>query len=326
MFRRSRVVVLSAVLGSLVGGHAFAVEPVAGQPVQSVEQKSTYKSVLTPQQVSAEIADPNVIVIDVRDADAYAKGHLPGAISLPGKVWRTPSSNPQEKLGQYIFRNEAGELDVARYEKLLSDAGVNTGQRVIIYGSHAGKADGSTPVAILLLLGHENVGFLDGNGAAEWEKAGYSLDTTPNTRPAGKFVARPNADKLWDIDQVKQAVASNSAVFFDVRSKAEFEGTDLRGNRRGGHIPGAINLDFDHLLDKQTKKILPADQAREKIAALNLPTDKPIVLYCQTATRTSLLEIVLRELGYDNVVVYDASWQEYGNRDDTEIALPGSRE
>ena len=47
--------------------------------------------------------------------------------------------------------------------------------------------------------------------------------------------------------------------------------------------------------------------------------ERTIVLYCQTATRVSLLALMLRDLGFDQVAIYDASWFEYGNLERTPI-------
>ncbi|PSQ77942.1 MAG: hypothetical protein BRD37_03855 [Bacteroidetes bacterium QH_8_67_23] len=43
------------------------------------------------------------------------------------------------------------------------------------------------------------------------------------------------------------------------------------------------------------------------------------MLHCQTATRVSENYLVMKDLGYENVAVYDASWHDWGNREDTPI-------
>src|SRR5690606_2614130 len=124
----------------------------------------------------------------------------PGAINLPGKLWRTPSAKPGQGDSQYIFRTEDGSPDVARYEKLLGDAGITRDREVIIYGNHAGKADGSVPAMILSWLGQKQVGFLDGVGMTEWYKAGYETSTAPRELPAARYEAQPIEGFVWNID------------------------------------------------------------------------------------------------------------------------------
>src|SRR5689334_23104934 len=39
----------------------------------------------------------NLVVVDVREAEDYAKGHIPGAISLPKDQWSNPKGLSKEK-------------------------------------------------------------------------------------------------------------------------------------------------------------------------------------------------------------------------------------
>ena len=48
------------------------------------------------------------------------------------------------------------------------------------------------------------------------------------------------------------------------------------------------------------------------------PSDE-VASYCQTAIRATHGYMVLKLLGYDSLRVYDGSWIEWGNRDDTPI-------
>ena len=107
-------------------------------------------------------------------------------------------------------------------------------------------------------------------------------------------------------------------VIIDSRTPAEFAGKDLRGNKRGGHIPGAVLLNAEDFLDKTTHKTIDAAAAKERIEA-EIPKEKTVVIYCQSGTRCSHKELILKDLGYKNVVLYDASWQEWGNRLDTPV-------
>ncbi len=214
-----------------------------------------------------------------------------------------------------------GKPDVARYEALLGKAGITREHRVVVYGGHAGKADGTVPVAILQWLGHPDVRFLDGIGLQEWKAKGYPTSTEARILTASSYRATPDQGHYWNLDQVLARRSDKQVVFLDSRSKAEFEGEDLRGNARGGHIGGAVHLNYEDLLDPVSHKLLPPDQVEAKLKALNLPkgTDKVVVIYCQTGTRCTLKEIALRDLGYKNIVSYDAGWQEFGNREDTPI-------
>lgn len=281
-----------------------------------------WKSFLTPQELKAAAGgeDGGVVIVDVRSPAEYAKGHIPGAINLPGSAWRTPDAKPGRGDSQFLFRDAAGRPDVARYEALLSSAGLTRDDRVVVYGNHAGKADGSVPAMILRWLGQREVAFLDGIGLSEWQAAGFEISADPVVRAPARYVARPSTEPLvWNLPDVIDNLSRPGVVFVDNRSAREFTGEDIRGNRRGGHIPGAVHLDYEALLDKQTRRILPAERVRALLEQRRITPEDTVVLYCQTATRSSLPYLALRDLGYERVAIYDASWHEYGNRDDTPV-------
>ena len=215
-----------------------------------------------------------------------------------------------------------GSPDVLRYERLLGEAGLTRDLPVVIYGNHGGKGDGTVPAMLLDWLGHEHVRFLDGIAMTEWVKAGETVDTTPHALPPARYQATPREGFVWTLDDVLAHVGAGDTLFYDTRSLGEFEGTDLRDNARGGRIPKAVHADYAELLDAD-KTLKPRGEIEAIFAAHGLPeakaADRPIVLYCQTSTRVSLPYLLLRDLGYENLHVYDASWHEYGNRADTPV-------
>jgi len=281
--------------------------------------ESGWQSFLSPQEVQdLRRRDPKVIVIDARSPKEYAAGHLPGAINLPGDQWRTPASD--RGPAQDLFTTPDGKPDVARYERWLGRHGISRDASVVVYGDHAGKPNGSVPAAVLHWLGQERVAFLDGLGADRWKQAGLPLTTEPTAPlPPTTYVARPAAGVIWRTDDVLAHLGKPGVVFYDTRSQKEFTGEDKRDNARGGHIPGAVLLDYAAFLAKDGKTVLPREQVRSMLEQRGITPDKLVVLYCQTATRTSLPTLVLHDLGYRRVALYDQSWQDYGNRTDTPV-------
>lgn len=316
--------VASLIILALLWNAAFCVPTTEEQAHDRAESaKDGWSSLLTATELNDRLRDANVLVIDARSPQEYAAGHIPGSINLPGVAWRTPATKPGSgKVGQQLFRTSDGKIDVARYEAYLGNAGVTPEHRIIVYGNHAGKADGSVAASILLKLGHEDVAFLDGVGIEEWRKAGYPISTEQTTLPAAKYRARPDLGRLWTRDDVLKNLDNQNVVIIDSRTPAEYRGDDLRGNQRGGHIPGAILLDSEEFLEDSSHTTIAPKKAREKIEAV-IPKDKTVVIYCQSGTRCSHKELILRDLGYENVVLYDGSWQDWGNREDTPVEKEG---
>lgn len=317
------MLVVIAVLITLVA-KSEAVETSAVE--KATKSSKDWSTLITASELHRRLKNPDLVLIDARSPSEYESGHLPGAINVPGANWRTPPAKPGSgEIGQRIFRKADKTIDVERYEKLLSDAGISENNDVVVYGNYAGKADGSIPAAILLKLGHKRVAFLDGIGVNEWKSAGYAIENKPIERPATEYHASPDAKRLWNYEDVLANLHNSGVVIVDSRTPEEFAGKDLRGNKRGGHIPGAVLLDAEEFLDPKTHKTIAADEARKRIEAA-VPKDKTVVIYCQSGTRCSHKELMLKDLGYDNVVLYDASWQEWGNREDAPVEEPRASE
>jgi thiosulfate/3-mercaptopyruvate sulfurtransferase len=298
---------------------ALTVSQARAETPAQPQAPAAWSSFVTAQQVKAASDGPNVVVIDARKPADYAKGHIPGAINLPGDSVRTPLTKARAGDSQYIFRDANGAPDIAKYEKLFSEAGLTRDKHVIVYGAHAGKADGSVLAMILDWLGQEKVQFLDGVGVDQWTNAGFSLTTEPATLAPAQYAAKPRDNFVWNLDDVLKNLENADVVFYDTRNPKEFSGEDKRDNARGGHIPGAVCIDYAAFLKKEDSTTLSPAEIHAKLLANGVTPDKTVVLYCQTATRVSLPHLALKDLGYKNIAVYDASWHEYGNRNDTPV-------
>ena len=219
----------------------------------------------------------DLILIDARSAEAYAKGHLPGAINLPPDALRTAKAKPGEGRSQYLFRDgdpDLGPLDAGRYARVFGDAGVEATDTVVVYGNHAGKGDGSVPVMILDMLGHRGaLHFIDGIGVDRYTEAGGTLTTEPTALPASTYAATPREGVVWDRTDVRDHLGDPTVVFYDTRSADEFTGRERRNNPRGGHLPGAVHLDYAALLDSRKNVVSPATLARP---ARSIPLDRNI--------------------------------------------------
>lgn len=99
-------------------------------------------------------------------------------------------------------------------------------------------------------------------------------------------------------------------MLLDARSVEEFAGDDLRGNPRGGAIPGARNIPFNTLLENGLLREPAA--LRSMFAAVGLhDCDAPVAAYCQLGIRASVAAIALREAGFKNVSVYEGGAKEW---------------
>ena len=101
----------------------------------------------------------------------------------------------------------------------------------------------------------------------------------------------------------------------DVRSEAEFNGSDVR-SAMGGHVPGAQHLEWTSMLDEQGR-LLDDDKLQAELDARQIKTDDTVIVYCQTHQRSAVTYVALRHLGYQDVRALDGAWSNWGNRADT---------
>ena len=108
-------------------------------------------------------------------------------------------------------------------------------------------------------------------------------------------------------------------MVLDARSSAEYSGRDVRADR-GGHIPGAINVDWVlNLEDLATGNFLQSRDLAEMYDTLGISRDKTVVTLCQTGVRAAHAYFALRLADFSLVSLYDGSWAEWGNSEDTPV-------
>ncbi len=247
----------------------------------------------------------NLIVLDVRKAPFYLLGHIDGAHSVErGKFLQT--------------RNQVKSLvpSAAAITELLSSLGATPESTLVVY------AEDDNPYAARLVWtlryhGHKNSFVLDG-GYDKWAAEDRATSLLPTARPQpSRYLLADNADYLdarAGADYVFTRLENPGVLVWDTRRVAEYEGTEVRA-KRGGHIPGAVHLNWT---DLQTEingvKVLKSEaEIVALLKAHGLTTDKEIVAHCQTGIRSSYATLVLLGLGYERVKNYDGSWIEWAN-------------
>lgn len=249
--------------------------------------------------VAANLDHENVVILDTgRSMDDYLAGHVPNAVYFDrsiyyGEVNGTP--------GMFTGVDSVGAA--------LRDAGVNDDSIVILYDSGHGLW-ATRLFWTLELLGHEHAAVLNG-GSGKWAEDNRASSTTVKVPRPGNFAAYLRPELVVDGEGINSEIDSFTVI--DARSSAEFEGSDIRA-ARGGHIPGAINIDWvlNNNSDGATA-FLPATELGEFYDAELSGQSGTIVTHCQTGVRGAHTYFVLRLLGYEDVALYDASWVEWGN-------------
>ena len=170
---------------------------------------------------------------------------------------------------------------------------------------------------------HANVKMLDG-GYQKWiaEGRATSVDgVSEDGSGSATFTARePDGSMYAGIDDVLEAIGADDTTLLDVRTDGEWEGTNKRGGKRGGHMPGAVHLEWVNFhTGGDIPTLKTADEIRALLVDRGVPTNNNVITYCQGGIRAAHAYWVLKLVGALNVRNYDASWREWGNNDNVPI-------
>lgn len=204
------------------------------------------------------------LLIDLRAAEDYTKGHLKGAVNIP------LSTLPQQ------------------IDKLPKD-------KTLMLYCYSGQQS-SLPLTVMKGYGYKAVSI--SKGFPEAQKAGFPVDTTPvaftpavpvsTSDPKDKAAFEGMKDALTPIinqqsgktlivsaDTVKGLLAggADKYVIVDLRAAADYDKE---------HVKGAVNI--------------PLANLKEKLGTL--PKDKTLVLYCYSGQTAAMATVPLKAEGY----------------------------
>ncbi|HMS36999.1 MAG TPA: sulfurtransferase [Arachnia sp.] len=244
---------------------------------------------------------PEAVVVDARyyldgrsAADAYAAGHLPGAVRVDmDAVLADP---PSAEEGRHPL--PAPE----RFAAGLSAVGVGDGATVVAYDD-AGGAMAGRLVWLLRMLG-ENAALLDG-GLQAWN--GEVSTDAPEPAPA-HFRPRPwPTEALATIDE-----ASTGECVIDARAGERYRGETEPIDPRAGHIPGARNFPLTGNLGPDGRFLAPGP-LRERFAGID--DAAAVISYCGSGITACHNLIALEHAGLGRGRLYPGSWSQYSNTD-----------
>jgi len=275
--------------------------------------------IVSTQWLADNTGTPNLVILDTRSPDNYAKGHIPNAVNVPG-------------LGNFylnLFCKDCGLWMELPEDKALfttiGNAGITGNSRVVVVGRTVDPyapyavADAARAAITLLYAGIENVAILNG-GYDKWAAEGKTTSTVPVTPTPVAYSGVPNKAMFVKKDYVKGKIGKS--VIAEAREPDIYFGIIQEPwTQRAGHIPSAKCLPSPWFwtFEKDKKGVITygtwkdINVAKEMASAvLGKDASQEIIVYCGVGGYASPLYYVLTQgIGYKNVKIYDGSMQEW---------------
>ena len=258
-----------------------------------------------PKQLAACLENKEILIVAVCAREVFDKGHIPGSILIePAKLIK----------GQ---KPAIGKLpNVEKLEALFSSIGLSKDRRLIVYDDEGGGWAGRL-IWTLDVLGHSSYALLNG-GIIAWRNEGFPLSTETLVPQASKFHAKLRREVIADLNDVWNSISDSRTKVWDARAPEEYYGTKITA-LKNGHVPGAVNLDWVHMMDvKNNLKIHDLNRIKAQLAQLGITQQVSVITHCQTHHRSGLTYFVGKLLGL-NIKAYDGSWSEWGNHPKTPV-------
>jgi thiosulfate/3-mercaptopyruvate sulfurtransferase len=264
--------------------------------------------------LAERLGDSNLRVVDAtlplvgqpgQGRDSYIAGHIPGAVFFDiNAVADQTTDLPHMLPSPEAFARDAGQLGLSR------DA------TIVVYDAH-GIYSAPRVWWTLRVMGYPQVFVLDG-GLRKWRAEGRAVETQAPAPLPVAVEAAPDFDLVKNLDDVTSILADGSAQVVDARSAGRFRGEtpEPRASLRCGHMPGALNLPFDQVVNADGT-LKSAEALKAAFGHVDLA--RPIVTTCGSGVTASVLALALARLGRFDVAVYDGSWTEWGGRPDTAV-------
>ena len=220
-------------------------------------------------------------------------------------------------LGEFGGEELGKLLSKENYQQIFSKVGITDESEVLVYGftmPEQGFGDEARVLYTFSYAGFDNVKFIDG-GFKQVEKLGFNKKYVPTTdRIDVSDVVRSEAtqnEKAIYTDELLSKIGNADVQIIDTRLEVEYNGRVIYGENKAGHIPGAISLPFNSLVD--SNGFLKSRAALEKyVTDKGLDKNKLQVTYCTTGVRASYVAVILEELGF-TVRNYEPSFARYAN-------------
>lgn len=273
---------------------------------QTIENYPNAHLLVSADELHSMLSEEDILLIDARSDTSEA--YIPGSIhfaSIP------ELGDPDNPIPNYLIGPET-------FQEKMRNIGLNQDDNVVIFDG-GNSLEAARLFYAMEYYGFSNASILNG-GIAAWQENEYLTTEEPQAvSESGNFTVEVQPARFCDYETVVAASSDTNKVVFDVRSEGEYTG-EVQRAEKSGHIPNAVHLEWSDVLESDgIPYFKPANEIQEMYSAAGLTPEKEIIPHCQTNNRGAHAYFALRLMGYDSVRPYEASWAEYGNREESVV-------
>jgi len=257
-------------------------------------------------ELNRQLGQESILLVDLCKPEIYAQSHLPGAVHLD---YAQVVAVNKPVMGLLPSESQLNEV--------FSSIGLTREHHVVAYDDEGGGR-ASRLLWTLEAMGHTRFSLLNG-GLHAWNLDRRPLQSGAETRTRSHYRVQRNEAVIADKTYILKHLGDPATVLLDARSTDEYLGSK-RFAERGGHIPGAVNLDWMQTMDRNRGlRFKPAEELRTMLTSLGVTPDKEVVCYCQSHHRSAHSCMMLKSLGFARVRGYPGAGSDWGNSPDTPI-------
>jgi rhodanese-related sulfurtransferase len=220
-------------------------------------------------------------------------------------------------LGEFGGEELGKLLSKENYQQIFSKLGVKEDSEVLVYGftmPDQGFGDEGRILYTFNYAGFDNVKIIDG-GFKQVELLEFNKKYNPSedridVSDVVRVEGENNSNAIFT-DELLTLVGNENVQIIDTRLEVEYNGRVIYGENKAGHIPTAISIPFNSLVDKDGF-IKSREELEKYFKDKGLDKNKLQITYCTTGVRASYVAVILTELGY-KVRNYEPSFARYAN-------------
>ena len=278
--------------------------------------------------LAGHLQDPNLRIVDMRGyvrtserdgvqeahyvgaRDEYEQAHIPGALYID---WTSDIVDSDDPI-------EAQIAPAGQFAQAMARLGIGDQHLVVAYDEHPASQFATRLWWALKYYGHEQVVVLNG-GLAKWKRENLPMTDTIPQYPPATFTPIVHTELRATAEDVLKLLGQQDVTLIDARDRRQYTGALVRRPGRPGHIPGALNIPREEIIDSETGTFRDNEDLARVFSHEHVVPQQHIVAYCNGGVAATTILFSLAMLGYASLTNYDGSWNEWGERQDLPVEL-----